>query len=315
MRDYGLDGVLLQRFIGETARKRTEGDTVLRNVMAAAAATGRVFAIEYDISGGREETLAEQLREDWRYLVDTVKVTQHANYLKHAGKPVLGVWGIGLNDGKHPPAKPSDAAEIVRWFRTSAEPQYRVTYVGGTPSRWRTLRADAAEDPEWSAVYRAMDVVQPWTVGRYRTVEQVDAWRVNELAPDAAELRARHQLYMPVIFPGFSWHNLNREATKNQIPRLRGEFLWRQARNARAAGATMLKIAMFDEVNEATAMFKLASRAGEAPAEGFWLTLDADGFELPSDWYLRLAGEITRAFRAATNLPEALPANPGPARR
>jgi hypothetical protein len=27
-----------------------------------------------------------------------------------------------------------------------------------------------------------------------------------------------------------------------------------------------------------------------------WLTLDADGAELPSDWYLRLAGEITRMF-------------------
>ena len=58
----------------------------------------------------------------------------------------------------------------------------------------------------------------------------------------------------------------------------------------------MLKIAMFDEVNEATANFKVAARRQDAPDQGYWLTLDADGFTLPSDWYLRLAGEITRIF-------------------
>ena len=57
----------------------------------------------------------------------------------------------------------------------------------------------------------------------------------------------------------------------------------------------MLKIAMFDEVNESTSMFKVASRRRDAPDQGYWLTLDADGFTLPSDWYLRLAGEITEA--------------------
>ena len=235
MQEYGLDGVLVQRFIGETARKRAAGDVVLRNVMAAAAETGRAFAIEYDISGGRPETLAQQLREDWTYLVDTVKVTAHPNYLHHQGKPVLSVWGMGLNDGKHPPASPAEAAEIVRWFQSGAEPRYRVTYVGGTPARWRTLTADAARDPGWAAVYRMMDVVQPWTVGRYRTAAQADEWRSNQLAPDLAELRRNGQLYMPVIFPGFSWHNLNRDAPRNEIPRERGRFLWRQARNARAA--------------------------------------------------------------------------------
>jgi hypothetical protein len=57
-----------------------------------------------------------------------------------------------------------------------------------------------------------------------------------------------------------------------------------------------LKIAMFDEVNEGTAIFKAASKRRDAPDQGFWLTLDADGADLPSDWYLKLAGEITRMF-------------------
>ena len=69
---------------------------------------------------------------------------------------------------------------------------------------------------------------------------------------------------------------------------------------------------MFDEVNEATAMFKVASRRQDAPDQGYWLTLDADGFTLPSDWYLRLAGEISKGFRYAKPLPAGVPTNPGP---
>jgi uncharacterized protein (TIGR03437 family) len=78
------------------------------------------------------------------------------------------------------------------------------------------------------------------------------------------------------------------------------------------AGARTLKIAMFDEVNESTAMFKLASRRSEAPDQGYWLTLDADGFTLPSDWYLRLAGEVTRMFHGQRPPSPLLPEDPGP---
>jgi uncharacterized protein (TIGR03437 family) len=157
-----------------------------------------------------------------------------------------------------------------------------------------------------------MDAIQPWTVGRYSNLSGIDRWMTSQIQPDLAATAARSQLYMPVIFPGFSWYNLNRSSPQNQIPRSRGEFLWRQAYNARLAGARALKIAMFDEVNESTAMFKLASRRSEAPDQGYWLTLDADGYTLPSDWYLRLAGEIARAFRAPSPLAAALPARPGP---
>jgi hypothetical protein len=152
-----------------------------------------------------------------------------------------------------------------------------------------------------------MDVVQPWTVGRYGDLAAVDRWKTEELAPDMAATASHKQLYMPVIFPGFSWHNLNPRSPPNQIPRLKGEFLWRQAANARAAGARMLKIAMFDEVNEGTAMFKAAGHRSDAPDQGYWLTLDADGGDLPSDWYLRLAGRITQAFHLNAPLPAALP--------
>ena len=306
MKQYGLDGVLVQRFLNDIPGSRAQGDGVLKNIMAAAEKTGRTFAIEYDISGAHANTMADILKEDWNYLVNDLHATANPCYLHDHGKPVVSVWGMGLGDRSHPPSDTAAALAIIHWFRNTAG----TTYIGGTPSYWRSLTRDANPDPAWTEVYQAMDVVQPWTVGRYGDLAGVDRWKTEQIAPDLAATAAHHQLYMPVIFPGFSWHNLNPGSPQNQIPRLKGEFLWHQAVNARAAGARMLKIAMFDEVNEGTAMFKVASHRTDAPDQGYWLTLDADGSDLPSDWYLRLAGEITRAFHWNARLSAMLPAVP-----
>jgi uncharacterized protein (TIGR03437 family) len=308
MRHYGLDGVLVQRFVSDIPGDYASGDAVLRNIMAAAGQYGRVFAIEYDISGANPATLLSTLQQDWNYLVNTLQVTSNPRYLHENGKPVVSVWGIGLNDSKHPPNDVPSALQFIDWFRTTAQ----VTYIGGTPAYWRTNSNDAWTDPAWTSVYRSMDVIQPWTVGRYGTQTDVDNWLTNRIAPDLAATANNDQMYMPVIFPGFSWYNLNRNAPQNQIPRNGGNFIWRQAYNARRAGAQMLKIAMFDEVNEGTANFKVAARRQDAPDQGYWLTLDADGYALPSDWYLRLAGEITRIFHGQSDATPALPTSPGP---
>jgi hypothetical protein len=310
MKEYGLDGVLVQRFVGSTADKRATGDAVLKNVMAGAEASGRTFAIEYDISGGKPDTFAQTIEDDWKYLVDDLHVTSHPNYQRHNGKPVVSVWGMGLKEPGHPPADAAAAKELITWFQSKAPAKYQVTYMGGTPSRWRVLQNDARPEADWADVYKVMDVVQPWTVGRYKDTASVDRWKEDMLTPDLALAARNHQIYMPVIFPGFSWHNLKRESEENRIPRNRGEFLWRQAYNAKVAGATVLKIAMFDEVNEGTAIFKAAAKRRDAPDQGYWLTLDADGADLPSDWYLRLAGEITRMFHGETRPSEKIPEKP-----
>lgn len=312
MRDYGLDGVLVQRFVTSIARRRASGDRVLKNVMDAARESGRSFAIEYDITGGKPDTFQQTMRDDWIYLVDVLKVTAHPNYLRHGGKPVLAIWGMGLQEDRHVPEDPVVARGVIAWFRSEAPARYRATYMGGTPSQWRTLSGDCRKDPGWAETFRSMDVIQPWTVGRYRNQESADKWKTEVLDPDLALTVRNGQIYMPVVFPGFSWHNLKRDAPKNAIPRDRGEFLWRQAYNAKEAGATVLKIAMFDEVNEGTAIFKLAARREDAPDQGFWLTLDADGATLPNDWYLRLAGEITRMFHGEIKPTANMPDHPGP---
>ena len=64
--------------------------------------------------------------------------------------------------------------------------------------------------------------------------------------------------------------------------------------------STMMYSAMFDEVDEGTAMFKVAASPRDVPADVPLVTLDVDGEHLPSDWYLRLAREAQKALLRVT---------------
>jgi hypothetical protein len=65
--------------------------------------------------------------------------------------------------------------------------------------------------------------------------------------------------------------------------------------------------AMFDEVDEATAMFKIAASKADAPTTGTFLTLDADGQKMSSDFYLRLAGAGAQVLHRQMPLGSAIP--------
>jgi hypothetical protein len=80
--------------------------------------------------------------------------------------------------------------------------------------------------------------------------------------------------------------------------------------NAVSAGVDNLFTAMFDEVDEGTAMLKAVSTQGELPAQGSFLSLDVDGEQLPSDWYLRLGGAAGRMVRKEIPLSAQIPIAP-----
>jgi hypothetical protein len=209
---------------------------------------------------------------------------------------VLAIWGFGFVDRS---ATPEQAAELIDFFKNHPDPRYRVTLVGGVPARWRTLARDSQSDPKWAAVYRSFDVLSPWTVGRFSDAVGIDRFYAEEVRKDRQETHRLGIDYLPVVFPGFSWHNLNPTAPLNRIPRRGGRFYWRQVERALQTGNTMLYGAMFDEVDEGTAMFKVAASRDQAPADVAVVTLDADGEPLPSDWYLRLAREAQRRLLSA----------------
>jgi len=311
MSEYGIDGVFAQRFVamlGQDTAYAAHMTSTLLSLKTGCEEYGRVFAVMYDVSGADEAHFWESMRSDWIALVD-LGLMDSPHYLKHNSKPVIGIWGMGFKD--RVPSNPGVALEVIHWFKQNAPKKYRATVFGGVPGGWRTLTDDSRNSPAWASVYRCFDVLSPWTVGRYANQPGADAWKTRRIVPDMAAAKADGIGYCPVIWAGFSWKNLT-GGPANQIPRAGGDFFWRQAFNAISAGARTLYIAMFDEVDEGTAIYKLAPTAADAPDQGYWLTLDADGFALPSDWYLRLACETGRMLRGEVAPSETKPSIPTP---
>jgi hypothetical protein len=81
-------------------------------------------------------------------------------------------------------------------------------------------------------------------------------------------------------------------APLNDIPRLQGRFFWSQVTAAKRIGADMLYVAMFDEVDEGTAIFKVTNNPPVGEGVRF-----ATYEGLPSDHYLRLTGLAGKVIR------------------
>jgi arylsulfatase A-like enzyme len=298
MREYGIDGVFLQRFASELrdeARLRNR-NAVLDHVRAGAQQTGRTYAVMYDLTGLAAGEVAA-VREDWQMLRRQRQLTDGPAYQHHAGKPVVAVWGVGFGSISRPREY---ALEECRALVAHLK-QDGCTVMLGVPTGWRTLSRDAISDPRLHEVLELADILSPWTVGRYRNQQEVahhvrESWRPDRRWCDQRELD-----YMPVVFPGFSWYNLRGEKF-NFIQRQKGQFLWSQVVGARRAGCNMLYVAMFDEVDEATAIFKCTN---EPPVDGGAKFIDYEG--LPPDFYLRLVGKAGELFRGEIPVTNAIP--------
>ena len=160
---------------------------------------------------------------------------------------------------------------------------------------------DAVADKELHDVILRADIVSPWNVGRYGSPEEVARQARQKWKPDVEWCSEKKKEYLPVVFPGFSWHNMKPTSQLDQIPRRKGQFLWSQFVQAKQAGAMMIYVAMFDEMDEGTAIFKITNNppAGESK----FVTYEG----LPSDHYLWLTGmgrKLLRGELKATDLPE-----------
>jgi hypothetical protein len=290
MQQYGIDGVFLQRFVVSLKDRST--DRVLAGVRESASRTGRVFALCYDLTDAPKEKLFDLLTADWKRLVDEAKLTRDRRYLHHGGKPVLLVWGF-FSDR----FGPGLAHRIIDFFKN--DPKYGVTLVGGCPWQWREER-----DRGWARAFRRFDVISPWNVGNFER-EGGRKWAsTGHWKEDLREAKKAGMSYLPVVYPGFAWTNLKGEAAAGEtLPRLGGEFYWRQLHAAAELGMDMAYVAMFDEVDEGTAIFKVSN---SPPRQGHFATYEG----LPSDWYLRLTGEGARMLRGERRLRKEIPIKP-----
>jgi hypothetical protein len=274
LNDYGIDGVFVQRFVVDTTG-RPWMTNVLNHVRTAANRTGRTFAITYDMTSAPTNTLFSSLTNDWNLLVNSMHVTSDPRYLHHNGKPVLMVWGLFADR-----MSANLASQIIAWFESN--PTASVTLIGGGEWYWRTETT-----PGWSNVFRSFDIYSPWNVGNYVTDGTNRYAATNEWSQDIAAATSAGMLYFPVVYPGFSWYNLQLPHTNsnfNLLPRLGGDFLWKQFYDVGLRGLDMTYIAMFDEVDEGTAIFKVTN---SPPPQGTFATYEGK----PANWYLRLVAE------------------------
>lgn len=295
MEEAGIDGVFLQRFAVDAfgAIGRRHNNTVLGHVREGVRTSGRTFAVMYDLSGLGEGQMARVI-DDWRRLTLEQKVTEDPQYLRHRGKPLVAVWGVGFNDQRKYTL--SECRQFIEFLRESG-----CSIMVGVPTYWRELRNDSLADPALHEIVRLADVVSPWTVGRYRNPDEVRRHQEKLLAPDLKWCAEARVDYLPVVFPGFSWHNMH-GGPLDAIPRLKGRFLWSQFVAARRAGAGMVYVAMFDEVDEGTAIFKCTNHP---PVDGESKFIGFEG--LPPDFYLRLTGAGAKLVRGEIPLTEQPP--------
>ena len=295
MRDYGIDGAFVQRFVVDLQSPKglRHNNTVLAHCREGAKRSGRAFVVMYDLSGLGSNRMS-RVKDDWRLLRETMRVTDDAAYLKHRGKPLVAVWGVGFSENRRYTL--GECRALVEFLKRDG-----CAVMIGVPTYWRELKNDALKDPALHEIIKLADVISPWTVGRYKTPAEVTRHEEKLLKPDLAWCAAARVDYLPVVFPGFSWHNMH-EGALDAIPRRKGEFLWSQFTAAKRAGAQMAYVAMFDEVDEGTAIFKCTN---DAPVDDKSKFVTYEG--LPSDFYLRLTGAGGKLMRGEIPINKQVP--------
>ena len=305
MRDYGIDGIALQRFLGEALGSRSEHlNTVAESAKTAAEKYDRVFYVCYDFTGANNDDYVQSIKDDFSYTVmKELKLLDSPNYLHNNGKPVVQLWGMGVNGNYRRGAE--EALEVVNYFRDLG-----CYVIGGTPTDWRIDSGDGI--PGFKDVYAAYDMVSPWTVGRFGSAAEAVNHYKNKILPDMEYCIQQDKDYMPVVFSGFAWSLWN-GGKPNQIPRKEGELLKAQLKEAMRLNPEAVYVAMFDEYDEGTAIMKAADSSFAIPSNSYFLTNSADGSYVSSDYYLRLIGEFTRQFRGESGADiDAVPLTAGP---
>ncbi len=303
MREYGIDGAMVQRFPVDTqdAKFRESMDDVLRYCDTSSSENDRGYALMYDLSGVNEQNI-EIVMRDWKHLIDSQVVNRlKSNYWHHKSKPLIALWGCGFNDR----APMLDAwRRLIEFLRD--DPRYGGNAIMlGVPYHWLKLQGDSISDSALHELMASVDIISPWAVGRYGPNAHLVSNLEKQLQSDLDWCQSRQLTYMPVVFPGFSWHNLSKlrkvDAKFDQIPRQSGQFLWEQALSAKRSGCNMLYIAMFDELDEATAIMKV--EANPPTGDSHFLAEP----DLPSDHYLWLTGQIGKMMRSELDATQSKP--------
>jgi glycoprotein endo-alpha-1,2-mannosidase len=301
MQDYNIDGVFMQRFV--STLRDTKGNDHMQKVFASAISAAkkydRAIAVMYDLSGMKADEYTTVI-EDWKKLIDKYKLNKKAeneNYLFHNEKPLVAIWGVGFNDGRKYGL--TEIEKLMDFFKN--DPVYGgCSILLGVPTWWRELKFDTKSDSRLHEVIKKASIVQPWFVGRYN--EDTYPHFQQRIKDDIAWCKQYKLDYVPVVYPGFSWKNMRPNDPFDAIPRNKGSFFWKQLVGGIEAGGQMLYVAMFDEIDEATAIFKVVK---ESPiGKSKFVPYEED---IPSDHYLWLTGQASGILKKEVPFQKEIP--------
>lgn len=284
MKEYGIDGVFMQRF-GTSLKNqklRNNYNVILDEAVRAAEKHDRAICLMYDLSGMDRNDIF-LIKKDWEDLVANHYLTDRKNnhYVYYKGRPLVAIWGVGFSGDKRDYGL-DGVQELIDFFRVQ-----NCSILLGVPSQFHILSGDCLSDPQAEKIFQQADMIFPWFVGRYKS-GNYERYRKEVIYRHTQWCKLNKIDYMVDVFPGFSWHNLtDGDSPFNSIPRLKGEFFWKQLCGAIKTNIETIYISMFDEIDEATAIFKCTNEppVGEG---GSQLFIDYEG--LPSDYYLWLSG-------------------------
>lgn len=316
MKEYEIDGVFMQRFYGVTrgGEHQKTCDKILHNAFEASQEYERAIGVMYDLSGLRAgKDNCDNVINDWKHLVDDLKVKNFGSkqtYIHHNGKPLVTIWGIGFPDRPYD-IKTIGLAKLIDFLKN--DPVYGgCSVMLGVPTYFRDLDKDCLPDPYLHELIKSADIVLPWMVQRFTPLVHKPMEHLKDhVKADIKWSKENGVDYVPIAYPGFSWQNLStrnkeldpkkaKEGGRNMtrhtaygaIPRLGGQFFWDQLVTMVDAGAEMIYVAMFDEIDEGTAIFKVSDNPPNSEVAHF---IDNDG--MPSDHYLWLTGQAGKILR------------------
>ncbi|HTB52216.1 MAG TPA: putative Ig domain-containing protein, partial [Ferruginibacter sp.] len=270
MQQNGIDCAALQRFdpVGGEGPIR---DAMAAKVKIAAEAHNVKFYIMYDVSGWTN--MSTEMPNDW-----TTKMSAYTSspaYAKQNGKPVVCIWGLGLDDANHP-FTDAQCVAVINWFKSQG-----CYVIGGVRGEWRTT-TDGFTD-----TYNAFNMISPWEIGKIGSIADEDNYYNNTNIADQAYCTAHGIDYQPCILPG--------DVSVHQ--RVHGNFMWEQFYNMKKMGAQGLYISMFDEFNEGNEIAETAENQSQIPTGSGYFGLDEDGTPVSSDYYLRLTNDGGKMFK------------------
>lgn len=288
MKDYGIDGVFMQRFVSEVIdnpKGKDHFDKVLKSAMEGSNTYQRAICIMYDLSGSRPEQYQKVL-DDAKTIMDNYQLldrnAKQKFYLYENGKPLIVLWGVGFNDNR--PYSLTDVEQLMNGLKEKG-----FSIMLGVPTYWRDLNGDTMNDTKLHELVKKADVIMPWFVGRYNKDSYPE--KHDLIVKDIKWCKENDVEYAPLCFPGYADRNMHPNNTIS--PRYGGQFLWDQAYHCIKSGAQMLYIAMFDEIDEGTAIFKCLNKKDvpdNIPSEDYYVLFKDNKYSVVNEKVEGLTG-------------------------